>query len=311
MRIFILKIVVFCTLLASAYLLMVNKLSEGYVDMYYSKFTQKAESLIIGLSRADEGIDPETILNNLPKTVDQSLVNFASNQNYYGRVYLEAIKNKLNDGKEAPFFILTISPGSFTAPKGFGTKGIEAMDTKTAIGKTSDFTSNPNYSYIMNCYGGGLYNAFLDVDSGGNLTSHDNGWNEISLKSNTFTITKDLMFDWKRQNLAYFERRLPKEEVKPYRLEWFGKTIEYLKNKGMVFLVRMPADQEIISFENKHLPTFNTMVDSITQVHQVPYLDYSNSQTEFGTYDGSHLYSETAKEFSAVLAKDMLPYLNK
>lgn len=296
--------------MASAYLLMVHKLSEGYVDMYYPKFTQKAGSLVIGLSRADEGIDPETILNNLPKKSDQSLVNFASNQNYYGKVYLEAIKHKLDDSGENRFFILTISPGSFTAPKGFGTKGIEAMDTKTPIGKTSDFTSNPNYSYIMNCYGNSLYNVFLDVDSADNLTSHQNGWNEISLKSNTFTITKDLMFDWKRQNLAYFERRSPKEEVKTYRLEWFGKTIEYLKNKGRVFLVRMPADEEIISFENEHLPTFNAMVDSITKIYQVPYLDYSESRPGFGTYDGSHLYSETAKEFSTVLAKDMSPFLN-
>ncbi|MCB0373552.1 MAG: hypothetical protein KDD31_11120 [Muricauda sp.] len=310
MRIFILKIVVFCTLLASAYLLMVHKLSEGYVDMYYPKFTQKAGSLVIGLSRADEGIDPETILNNLPEKSDQSLVNFASNQNYYGKVYMDAIKEKLDDSAENRFFILSISPGSFTAPKGFGTKGIEAMDTKTPIGKTFDFTSNPNYSYIMNCYGSGLYNAFLDVDSADNLTSHDNGWNEISLKSNTFTITKDLMFDWKRQNLAYFERRLPKEEVKTYRLEWFGKTIEYLKNKGTVFLVRMPADEEIVSFENEHLPTFNAMVDSVAKVYKVPYLDYSESRPGFGTYDGSHLYSETAKEFSTILAKDMSPFLN-
>lgn len=311
MRLFILKIILFCTLLATVYLTMVHQLSEGYVDMYYPKFTQNAGSLILGLSRADEGIDPETLGNNLSKVMDTTLVNFASNQNYYGKVYLEAVKGKLDDSAVNRFFILSVSPGSFTAPKGFGTKGIEAMDSKTPIGKTSDFTSKPNYSYIMNCYGSGLYNAFLDVDSADNLTSHSNGWNEVSLKSNSLNITNDLIKDWKRQNLAYFERRLPNEELKAYRLEWFGKTIEYLKNKGAVFLVRMPADQEIIQFENEHLPNFNILMDSIADEYKIPFLDYSEVQPGFQTYDGSHLYAESAKEFSAVLAKDISKYLNR
>jgi hypothetical protein len=72
----------------------------------------------------------------------------------------------------------------------------------------------------------------------------------------------------------------------------------------------MPADGEIISFENEHLPAFNAMVDSVAKVYQVPYLDYSESRPGFGTYDGSHLYSETAKEFSTILAKDISPFLN-
>lgn len=311
MKVFILKITLFCALLVLSYLAMVHKLSEGYVDMYYPKFTQSAKSLIIGLSRADEGIDPYTLENGLPEEYNGPVVNFASNQNYFGSVYLDAIKEKLVDtgNSKKRFFIVTVSPGSFTAPKGFGTKGIEAMDRKTAIGRANDFTSMPNYSYIMNCYGNGLYNAFIDSYSGGNLTTHTNGWNEVSLESPTFNITQEVIKDWKRKNLAYFERRLPKEEVKPYRLEWFGKTLEHLKKEGDVFLVRMPADKEIIEFENKNLPTFKTLMDSITHVYQIPYLDYSIGNKSFGTYDGSHLYSESAKEFSTILARDMLRHL--
>lgn len=309
MKNLILKAVIFCSLLAGGYLLLVDKLSKGYVDMNYQKFTQEAGSLIIGLSRADQGIDPGTIEQHIPGgDLNGPLVNFASNQFYFGETYFNAIKKKLNTSGGNRIFIITVSPGSFTAPKGFGTKGITVMDSKMGIGKTKDFTSNPNYSYIMNCYGSGLYTALLENRKWENLTPHDNGWNEISLESEVSPIGKALMADWKKQNLAYYKRRLPKKEIKPYRKEWFVKTIEFLQSQGRVYLVRMPVDDEILDFENQSWAEFNTYIQSIARDKNIPYFDYTSGPKKFATYDGSHLYSKTAKEFSSLLAGDLLRY---
>tara|TARA_Y100000815_G_scaffold46279_1_gene38018 strand:+ start:3841 stop:4776 length:936 start_codon:yes stop_codon:yes gene_type:complete len=311
MRFFILKLLLFLALLASAYAFLVNRLSEGYVDMYYPKYTQGASSLVIGLSRADQGIDPKTVTENINQEIDLPLINFAANQYYYGEVYLEAIKKKLIRANGKGVFILSASPGSFTAPIGFGAEGIKKMDEKAAIGKTEYFNSNPNYSYIINCYGEGLYHALLAQRAPGNVITHDNGWNEVLASGSDFTLSDALKMDWKRQNLAYFQRRLPKEETKSYRWEWFGKTIEYLMDKGQVILVRMPADKEIIDFENENSPNFRKSMDSITKVHQIPYLDYSKNAPGYETYDGSHLHSESAIQFSTQLAKDMAVHIKR
>src|SRR5690606_31155919 len=205
MKNLILKSVFFCSLLAGSYLFLVDKLSEGHVDMNYPKFTQEAGSLIIGLSRADQGIDPEILESHfLSPGFNGPLINFASNQSYFGETYLNAIKKKLNADPGKRIFIVAVSPGSFSGPVGFGAKGIETMDKNTPIGKTKDFTSNPNYSYIMNCYGNGLYTALINERGWENLTSHANGWNEISLESKSSPITPALIGDWKKQNLAYY-----------------------------------------------------------------------------------------------------------
>ncbi|MBR9853728.1 MAG: hypothetical protein GYB37_04005 [Algicola sp.] len=311
MRYFILKLTLFFSLLASAYLFMVNKLSEGYVDMYYPKYTQHAGGLVIGLSRADQGIDPKTIVENLELKTDLPLINFAANQYYYGEVYLEGIKQKLKHGSGNGLFILSVSPGSFTGPIGFGTKGIKEMDGKTAMGKAEDFNSDPNYSYIINCYGQGLYHALFAQRAPGNMITHDNGWNEILTSGSDFVLSDALKMDWKRQNLDYFQRRLPKEETKDYRWEWFGKTIEYLRDKGQVVLVRMPADKEVFDFENSNSLNFDRSMDSIIKIHQIPYLDYSKNSSYFETYDGSHLHSGSAIQFSTQLAKDIGVHIKK
>ena len=57
----ILKISVLATLLVVTYIGLAYKTTQGNVDMYYSKFTHKGGSLIIGLSRARDGISPMII----------------------------------------------------------------------------------------------------------------------------------------------------------------------------------------------------------------------------------------------------------
>ena len=52
-------------------------------------------------------------------------------------------------------------------------------------------------------------------------------------------------------------------------------------------------------------------MDSITKVHQIPYLDYSKNAPGYKTYDGSHLHSESAIQFSTQLAKDMAVHIKR
>src|SRR5690606_19902047 len=121
MKSLIIKTTLFCSLMAGAYFMLVDKLSHGFVDMYYQKFTQSAGSLIIGLSRADQGIDPTIIEERLDgEGIGLPLVNFAANQYNFGEVYLQAIKQKLTPTSDRRIFIVSVSPGSFWSQKEFG-----------------------------------------------------------------------------------------------------------------------------------------------------------------------------------------------
>ena len=300
------KLLLFSFVLSATYLLLVHKLSQGYVDMYYPKFTQPGGSLVLGLSRADQGIDPSLLQEELrPADFAAPFVNFASNQSYYGEVYLKAIRKKVPANVKNGLFILSVTPGSFTAPKKAGDRELVKMDEHTIMGKTGNFTTQPNYDYIMNCYGQALYNSLHTLTAWENLTTHEDGWNEVRMQSGEQEITKKDIAFWKAQNLSFYNRKIRTEAVRDHRKEYLEKTIEYLKGHGTVLLVRLPADPDIIELENQTWNGFDGHMDRIAGLHGIPYLNYSKGFDGMETYDGSHLASESAREFTRMLAADI------
>lgn len=303
---FIGKLLILGSMLVISYLFLVNKLSHGPVDMYYSKFTQQGENLILGLSRADQGIVPSILKEELEtEYLADAYVNFASNQSFYGEVYLNAIKNKIDPGIKNGLFILSVSPGSFTGPKKSGEKELVMMDNYSIMGKTDDFSSNPNYRYIMNCYNEPLYNALVKNRSWENLISHADGWNEVRMVSMQMNIDNEDIEFWKAQNLSFYNRKLRTEIPKAHREKSFEDTIEFLKKYGLVLMVRLPADADIIALENENWVNFNQQIEGIARKHHIHYLDYSEGFEGFKTYDGSHMPSESARKFTRLLATDI------
>lgn len=291
-----------------AYIFMVDRLSKTYVDPHYYKFTQQSNHLILGLSRANEGISPAILESNLFKMKDNSspFVNFALNEAHFGNMYLNAIKAKIGDLNNG-VFIISISPGSFTSQKGLiKSKQITEFDKRLTIGKVSNFTSHPNYNYIIKTYPASLYNALHTKDQWPHRVSHKNGWNEIKLQSKQGLITdKDIAY-WKSLNYKFYEDKAQSEVISSYRKDYFIKTIEFLKKKGQVFLVRMPCDAVFLDFENKYWSSFDTYIDSISGAYSLKYFKYSKPNKTYITYDGSHLESKSAKAFTERLSMDIM-----
>lgn len=313
MKIFFAKILIFSSVFILTYLFLVQRLTNGYVDMYYQKFTGEARSLVIGLSRADEGIRPDVVEEGLKDgNIAGPIVNFATNQSFYGETYLKAIQGKLRplDGKNG-IYILSVSPASFNTSKGASLKNIEHFDKNTVMGKTSIYTANPNYDYVTSCYGDPLYNAIYNTTKWPHLTSHNDGWNEVRPLVGTAEISDADQSAWKDQNITYYHRKAREEAFNVYRLKWFIKTIEYLSRKGNVFMVRIPADMDIINLENEYSPAFDHKMDSISRATNVSYLNYTKKDLNLKTYDGSHLTSTSATIFSGQLSKDILSSIAK
>ncbi|PRX55274.1 hypothetical protein [Flagellimonas meridianipacifica] len=304
MKQFLIKIIVFASFFWGLYLLTVVKLSDGFVDMYYPKFTQEAGSLVLGLSRADQGIDPVVLEETLePFQINKPIINFATNQSFYGEVYLEAIQKKLAKNTTNGIFILSVSPGSFTGPKNMGPKKIRAFDERMVIGKTDNFTTSPNYNYIINCYGQSLYNSIYNTNTWGHLVSHDNGWNQVKLIAGKDTIKERDIANWKSENLIFYNKKSQTESFKDSRFEQFLKTISFLKKKGKVFLVRIPADPDVLAFENSRWSDFDSRMERVANTYNIPYLNYSKQTSAVKTYDGSHMESNSAKKFTKMLAE--------
>ncbi len=283
----------------------VHKLSQGYVDWYYNKFTQEAGGLIMGLSRADQGIAPYILEKELEEfDMGQPIVNFATNQSSFGKVYLNAIQKKLKGTSDNGLFILAISPGSFTAPEGMGVENILNFDKKTVMGKINNFTSAPNYDYITNCYAQPLYNVFYPNTWQYHMP-HLSGWNEVKAQTESDTITKSDISHWKSLTLRKYRQKIKIERISQYRIDSFVDIIQYLKTKGKVFVIRLPADSDIIAMEDDLWGEFDKKFDSISKKHQVLYLNYSKLPNEYKTYDGSHLISKSAKKFSYKLSRDI------
>lgn len=300
------KLLLFGFAFCAAYLFLVNKLSQGYVDMYYPKFTQPGGSLVLGLSRADQGISPSLLGEELlPDTFAGPFVNFASNQSYYGEVYLAAIRKKVPAGVTNGLYILSVTPGSFTAPKRAGEQELVKMDEHTIMGKTGNFTSRPNYDYIVNCYGQALYNSLHNRTAWENLISHDDGWNEVRMRSGEMEIKERDIASWKAQNLSFYNRKIRTEAIRDHRIDYLGRTIEFLKGHGTVILVRLPADPDIIQLENATWEGFDSHMDRLAGQYGIRYLNYSEGTDGMQTYDGSHLVSESAREFTRILAADI------
>ncbi len=306
---FVIKLFVVAITFVAVYLFFVDKIAKDFVDPNYNKFTQKAGGLILGLSRANEGISPAIIEDTLSSYdfFDLPMVNFALNEAHFGEVYLEAIKKKTHTNNGV--FIISISPGNFTAPIGLNAEKTLEYDKRLTLGKVTNYTSSPNYNYIMNAYGAPLYNSFHDLDQWNHRISHHNGWNEVRLEGKHDTIrTTDIEY-WKTLNMTFYKEKIKTEQISQYRYEYFIKTIEYLKSKGYVFLVRMPSTHEFLKFETKFWGDFDHEIDSVAKFYKIPYFNYVNKSHNYKTYDGSHLESESARSFTKELTKDIKVYL--
>lgn len=308
MKHFLLKITLFCVVLTGVYFSFMYKVSTGYVDENYPKFCQEAGSLIIGVSTASQGISPQIFEDNLSElNLDKPMVNFAINfeQSQYGDTYLNAIENKLKKSTKKGLFILSVSPISFSSVKNLDESALEQLDKEKILGKITNFTSAPNFDYISNCYPISLYNAFYPTNKWDNLVAHPNGWNEFKLKSKSYTVTKEDITNWKKKTIEFQDKFLKTQEISKIRFLSFAKTIDFLKQKGDVFIVRMPLTPENLKLENEKWENFNYQFDSIAKVKNISFLDYSETSSEYNTYDGTHMVSESAKKFSKTLSDDV------
>lgn len=276
------------------YIYLHNLITEN--DAFYWKSTYATPNLIIGASRANQGISPDVLDAELG--LEQPSLNFAFTgiHSPYGKPYYKLIKRKIDYDHTPGLFILSVHPGNLADYKGGGGQ------------RENDFrfydlwcvNCNPNAEYIIRNIKGeqSLLPVIItnkkprrDFD-----IIHHNGWVER-------TTPPDM-------------RELEIEELKalqydPFRSKereaYLEKTVEYLKGFGKVVMVRMPIvadfkEREDIFFKHQ----FDILMQQIADHHGAHYLDYSGEGADYEFNDGiHHLDGPSAERFTRRLAEDI------
>lgn len=269
--------------------------ADGYMDPYYIRFTSpKQKNLIIGTSRAAQGLQPK-VFNNI---LGQNFYNYAFTIEHspFGPIYFESIKKKLKKDVNNGIFIVTIDPWSISSITSNPNDSTNFREINLCVGNTSIVNMEPNFLYLLRNPGDNYFKSIFMNNSG--MFLHSDGWLEVSLKMDSIKINERI--NWKIDR--YRTVNLPKHTFSSLRLEYLIKTVEFLSNHGRVYLVRLPAHPEIMKIDNELIPDFGKKIEEAVSLSS-GYLDMSDECNEYSYTDGNHLYKDSGRRVSEKIAE--------
>ena len=85
------------------------------------------------------------------------------------------------------------------------------------------------------------------------------------------------------------------------RYAYLLKTIDYLKEYGRVYLVRLPVHPDLYTIETTLLPDFDSTIQSAIEKSE-GYFDMKSFNSDCNYTDGVHLNKENGRKISATIA---------
>ena len=270
----------------------------GQVDAFYGRFASpKAGSLIVGTSRAAQGIQPAMLVAWMGQPFDGPLLNYAFTLTHspFGPAYLRSIKQKLRPETKNGLFIVAVDPWSLSLA---GPEGVFPEDN-SFIGQLREVSQTPNLAYLARYQTKPLYRLLLDYATATERL-HPDGWLEVRIAVDSARVRARTA-----QKLRDYQRLAAAQHLSSGRMRALQQTIELLKRHGNVYLVRLPVGPGLLQLENKYQPGFKTLMRHTAAAQAVPYLDYSAAP--YSTTDGNHLQRTASAVFSRRLAADLRP----
>lgn len=296
MKRFVLKLSLYCMVVITPYFWLQHTLMQQH-DPFYWKATRQADHLVIGGSRALKGVFPHIISEELQ--LEGEMLNFAFTGvlSPYGDKYFKAIKRKLKPAGKAGVFILSVSPGSVMD----FTDASEARESNFRFYKLWGMNQDPNIEYVLRHprKGSALLVEYLSEEK-----EAKNNVNRVYRDGSNGTYLPESFKPKSRGVVMRYD--MEKSPDREARLE---ALVNYLNERGRVFLVRIPVSRKTLREEESIYPFFDEkMKDLCNQKKDVWYFNY-NDITERSPYrfsDGNqHLEGKSAEQFSLVLANDI------
>jgi hypothetical protein len=275
---------------------------DGSNDPVYLRFTKPKQcSMIIGTSRAAQGLMPEILNNGLGRN-DIYNFSFTIEHSPFGPTYLNSIKKKLHTNCSNGIFIVAADPWSISALKEDAELVQNFKERKLALGNTPFINTNPNLWYIWKNYNEPLYTLVLKPKS--KMFLHNDGWLEVTVKMTDEAVKART----ERKLYEYTKDKLYTYASSSIRLNYLQQTLELLKQHGQVYLVRMPISSEMMELENQYMPEFDSKMNSVSVNSNIPYINLTILNDSCAYTDGNHLYKDSGKMVSEYLAKRLKAY---
>jgi len=267
--------------------------ANGKTDPFYLRFTSpKQHSLILGTSRAAQGIQPSVLDSILPGSGFYNY-SFTIGHSPYGPAYLNSIKKKLDHQTKNGIFILSVDPWSISSNANDPNNPDRFRERKLAIGKTPVVNIRPNFFYLINAYDKPFYHLLPRQKS--SIILRDDGWLDVKFKIDSLKMEQLI----EKKVDSYRKNNLKKYKFSDVRLEYLTKTITYLKNFGRVYLVRLPVHPRMMEIDEEFIPDFDQKIRQISEQTGTPYFDMSFMNDSILYTDGNHIYRESGKVVSA------------
>ncbi|WP_310391690.1 hypothetical protein [Hymenobacter sp.] len=268
----------------------------GQVDAFYGRFTSPlAGSLIVGTSRAAQGIRPAVLRAQLGPQYEGPLLNYAFTLTHspYGPAYLRSIRRKLRPGVKNGLFIVAVDPWSLslTGPEG------QYPEDNSFIGQLSEVSQRPNLAYLARYQTKPLYRLLLDYATATERL-HPDGWLDVRIGTDSAQVRARTA-----RKLLDYRRLAATQHLSAGRLQALRATIALLKQHGRVCVVRLPVGPALLQLEQNYQPGFDPLMRQVAAALAVPYFDYS--ARPYATTDGNHMQRAASAAFSQRLAKDL------
>jgi hypothetical protein len=273
-------------------------LENGTADPFYQRFTTpKQEALILGNSKAAQGIIPSILNEELKGFYDGKLYNYSFTvyDSPYGPAYLESIKKKLANSESKNCFILTVDPWSIASDINDPNNPDKFEENKRFISSIKNVNVKPNLNYLLNCFDLAFIEIIIFSYKNRHFSLEKDGWFKVNGDKNNYKKNKE-------KKVLFYEAYLQKYSHSEIRLNYLKKTIQILKSRGDVFLVRMPIHQDLLALDNRLNPIFTQIINDLSYEFSIPYFDFMEFNCNYEFKDGIHLTIESAIELSLELA---------
>ncbi|GAB5524360.1 MAG: hypothetical protein Roseis2KO_22320 [Roseivirga sp.] len=266
-----------------------------WADSYYGKVSgHPKNSLIVGSSRAAQGLVPTVINEGLGR---DDLYNFAfSNKDSpYGELYLDIIKKKVAENPQNKLFIVEIQPWTLASADHKEREGLESIREKYyALADIRSPNARPNLPYLWNAYN--YHYAYMFMRKPKSFL-HDDGWLEINTGLDSLSETRALKR--KYENSLNEMNRFYSSE---FRWNYLSATIDFLKEHGKVYLVRLPVPDLMVNYEDDKWPKLDERIGVMATQLEVDYINLRSLYTQMRFTDLNHLHSSSSKLISEILA---------
>ena len=293
MKRFLTRVVMFSVVTVGVFLGVLST-ADGWTDAYYLRFTTPTQqSLIVGTSRAAQGLQPAVFDSLLNLNIYNYAFTFGHSP--YGPTYLHSIKAKVDTSSTNGTFIVAVDPWSLCSSKAAPNDSLLFEERDRMLATTPCVNCKPNFTYLIDHLSGRYYSTLFR--NKGSYHLHDDGWLAITVNMDEDKVRKRTVSKIRE----YREGSFIEKTYSSLRFAYLQKTIDYLKRYGEVYLVRLPVGPEMLALETEFDPLFEERMQQLAP-KTAGYLDLTPQGDRFRYTDGNHLATVSAPEVSRKVA---------